>query len=126
MSSLAPSFSVTSFPDLREVHFTASGLWDMDTLVAYQRELIAAGRPMFESGKKMRVFGDLTGFVTQTREIAEGIRVIVTESARLGTERTAILSDSPLAAMQYKRINEGINAEIFEERDEAMAWLRAA
>lgn len=126
MSSLAPSFTVSSLPDLREVHFTASGLWDMETLVAYQRELIAAGKPMFENGKKMRVFGDLTGFVTQTREIAEGIRLIVMESARLGTERTAIVSDSPLAAMQYKRINEGINAEIFEDRDEAITWLRAA
>jgi hypothetical protein len=126
MNTLSPSFSVSSFPERAEVHFAASGLWDMDTIVAFQRDLIAAGKPMFESGRKMRVFGDLTGFVTQKREIAEGIRMIVMESARLGTERTAIVSDSPLAAMQYKRINEGINAEIFEDRGEAMAWLRAA
>lgn len=126
MQTLAPSFSVV--PDLKrnEVFFTASGLWDAQVLADFSRELLARAKPFYSAGIKMRVLGDLTGFVTQTREIAEGIRLVVNESARLGVVRTAIVSDSKLAEMQYKRINDGINLEVFANRAEALAWLRSA
>ncbi|MHA7818035.1 MAG: hypothetical protein ACX930_00130 [Erythrobacter sp.] len=125
MTNLDPSFSISVDHGRREVHFTASGLWDMDVLADFSRELLTKGKPLFAGGP-MRVYGDLTGFVTQTREVADGIRVVMQESAKLGMDRTAILADSTLAAMQYKRLNEGVSTEIFRERDEALTWLRAA
>jgi hypothetical protein len=124
MQSLAPSYSVSADLDRQEVHFAASGLWDEQVLAAFSSELLAKAKPFYSQGRKMYVFGDLTGFVTQKREIAEGIRLVVNESYKLGVVRTAIATDSKLAAMQYKRINEGINLEIFDDKAKAIAWLR--
>ena len=126
MENLTPTYSVTVDMDRREVHFTARGFWDMAVLAEFTRELLSSAKPLLSDGRGLRVFGDLTGFVTQTREVAEGIRLVMTESAKMGMERTAILSDSVLAAMQYKKVNEGISTEVFNERDKAIAWLRAA
>lgn len=125
METLTPSFSVV--PDMvrNEVFFKVSGLWDADVLADFSRELLLQGKPFYSAGIKMRVLGDLTGFVTQKREIADGIRLVVHESARLGVVRTAIVADSALVTMQYKRINSGINLEIFDNRAEAIAWLRS-
>ena len=124
MGTLTPEFSVAPYIDRGEVHFTAKGLWDEETLVAFQRKIIEAGQPLFSEGKRMRVFGDLTGFVTQPPEIVEGIRIIMRESAKLGADKTAIVSDSILAAMQYKRMDTGLETEIFNQRGDALAWLR--
>ncbi len=124
MQSLAPSFSMTADLVRKEFHFTASGMWTEATLADFSRALLAEAKPFYSEGIKMRVLGDLTGFVTQTREIAEGIRVVVQESARLGVVRTAIISDSQLATMQYKRINDGINLKVFDDKAQALAWLR--
>lgn len=126
METLTPSFSVSVDIPRREVHFTASGFWDMDVLADFQRELLNSAKPLFGTGEKMRVFGDLTGFVTQKREVAAGIRVVMEQSAKLGMERTAIVSDSTLAAMQYKRVNEGISTDVFQDKTMALEWLRAA
>lgn len=120
---LTPSFSVKVELDNREVHFAARGLWDQEVLADFSRELLSKAKPLLD-GNGMRVFADLTGFVAQTREIAAGIGVIMKESGKLGMDRTALLSDSVLAAMQYKRLNEGIRTEVFENRAEALAWLR--
>ncbi|EAQ30631.1 hypothetical protein NAP1_07625 [Erythrobacter sp. NAP1] len=125
MQTLDPSFSVIADLDRREVHFSAAGFWDQNTLAEFSRELLEKAKPFYSQGRKMYVLGDLTGFVTQTREIAEGIRLVVSESARLGVVRTAIVTDSQLAAMQYKRINDGINLEIFETKADALDWLRS-
>ena len=121
--TLTPSFNVTVDTDRREVHFSARGLWNEQKLGDFSRELLSKAKPLFD-GKGMRVFADLNGFVTQTSEIASGIGVIMKESAKLGMDRTALVSDSALAAMQYKRLNEGIRTEVFENRATALAWLR--
>jgi hypothetical protein len=125
METLAPSFSVVPDMARNEIFFTAAGLWDDKVLADFSRELLSKGKPFFSEGIKMRVLGDLTGFVAQTREIAAGIRLIVTESARLGVIRTAIVTDSQLTKMQYKRVNDGINLEIFATKAQAIAWLRS-
>lgn len=125
MKALTPSFSVSVDTERREVHFAASGLWDMEVLADFSRELLSSAKPLLGNERPMRVFGDLTGFVTQKREVAEGIGIVMRESAKMGMDRTALLSDSMLAAMQYKRLNEGVMTEVFEDKADAVAWLRA-
>lgn len=125
MKDLSPSYTVVADLEKREVHFTAAGLWDETTLAGLSAELLKEAKPLYSQGLKIRVLGDLRGFVTQKREIADGIRLVVNESHRLGVTHTAIVADSTLAAMQYKRINEGINLEIFKTKSEAIDWLRS-
>ena len=125
MKSLAPTFKISADQDIGEVQFACTGLWDMDTMVEFQRELVAASKPMFERGQKMRSLADLRGFSAQTKEVSDAIRIVVVEAIKLGTERTAIIVDSTLVGMQYRRLNEGLPLEIFDNRMDAIAWLRA-
>lgn len=125
MQSLAPTFTVNADLEHGEVHYSATGLFDMDTIVDFQRELIARSRPLLERGEPFCSLGDLRGLVTQTKDVADAIRVIVVESQKLGVVRTAIVADNLLAKMQYKRLNEGINLEIFDNKSDAVNWLRA-
>ncbi|AWW75194.1 hypothetical protein CD351_12220 [Erythrobacter sp. KY5] len=124
MKSLTPTYSVTALPDNREVHFAMSGLFDIETLDRFTADLSAAGMPLVKSGGPIRVFGDLTGFVAQTRPVAQRIEKIVHESRKLGVERTAIITDTKLTALQYRRVNEGITVEIFDNKADAIFWLR--
>ena len=43
----------------------------------------------------------------------------------VGIERVAIIMTSALVRMQYQRISEGRNVKIFDNREDALAWLRA-
>ncbi|MDY7099048.1 MAG: hypothetical protein SXU28_12990 [Pseudomonadota bacterium] len=124
MSALKPKYTVSSYPDRGEVHFSASGFWDMETMTQFQRELIAAARPLFENGKPMRSFADLRGFVAQSSEVSDAIRTAVTAAAQLGTERTAMVSDSALTRSQYRRLHEDLQIQTFEDPSEALQWLR--
>ena len=125
MAILAPSFSVTNDIARGEVHYACAGLWKMDTMVDFQRELIAAARPMFENGRTMRSLADLRGFAVQTKEISEAIKIAVKAAVKLGTVRSAIVTDSMLTAMQYMRLNAIHEIELFENMDDALAWLRS-
>ncbi len=124
MATLAPSFSVSNDIVRGEIHYACSGFWTMETMVDFQRELIAAARPLFEAGRPIRSFADLRGFVAQTQEVSEAIKFAIGEAVKLGTVRSAILTDSMLTAMQYKRLNVGLEIELFEDKDEALKWLR--
>ncbi|MGB7419638.1 MAG: hypothetical protein WA918_10710 [Erythrobacter sp.] len=125
MNELAPKFLVSADLERKEVHFACSGYFDMPTMVEFQRELLAKSKPLIERQVSFRTLGDLRGFVTQGRDVAEVIRTVVMESAKLGVTRTAVVADNALAKMQYLRISEGINVEVFDTKGEALGWLRA-
>ncbi|MEL7188315.1 MAG: STAS/SEC14 domain-containing protein [Pseudomonadota bacterium] len=124
METLAPSFSITRIDAKGEIHFTASGFWTMETMVEFQREMIAKAKPLFTKGIPMRSLADLRGFVAQNKTVATAIRTAITEAVKLGTERTAIIYDSMLVKMQYERLHDGIELRTFEDKQEALTWLR--
>jgi hypothetical protein len=125
MDALAPSFSIQVDLDRDEVHFAASGLWDMPKMIEFQRDLLEKTKPLLERQASIMTLGDLRGLVPQTREVADAIRVVIVESQKLGVVKTAIVSDNLLAKMQYSRLNEGINAEMFDNKADALHWLRS-
>ena len=122
--TLEPHYSVTRIDDSGEIHFSMSGFWSMETMAEFQRELLAAGKPFFENGIKMRSLADLRGFVAQNKDVSNAIRTVVVEAIKLGTIRSAVVYDSMLVKMQYARLNEGLDLETFESKDEAIKWLR--
>jgi len=126
MEALKPTFTVTSDKARAEAHFACSGLWTMETMVEFQRALIEATKPMFLKGVKMRSLADLRGFVPQTREVAEAIEIVVREAIKLGTTHTAIVTDTKLTAIQYRRLNTGLELKVFDNVADARTWLRTA
>jgi hypothetical protein len=125
MSSLAPSFTVTLDDARGELHFVTSGLFDRKAMDAFLAEVGKAIGPLLKQKRKLRALGDLRGYVTQTREIGEQMARTLEQAEAVGIERTAIIINSAVLKMQYKRVSEGRNVQIFEDPDAALAWLRS-
>jgi SpoIIAA-like len=125
MSSLAPSFTVTRDDARGELHFVTSGLFDRKSMDAFLAEVGKAIGPLLKQKRKLRALGDLRGYVTQTREIGEQMARTLEQAEAVGIERTAIIINSAVLKMQYKRVSEGRNVQIFEDADTALAWLRS-
>lgn len=93
----------------------------MDALMS---EITRSVGPLLSDRKPVRAFGDLTGFVTQTREIGDRMAQILAQAEQVGVERTAVVITSSLLKLQYKRLIEGRQIRIFDSKVEAMNWLR--
>lgn len=93
-------------------------------MVDFQREMIAQAKPLIENGMKIRSLGDLRGFVAQSKDVSDAIRTLVVESEKLGTVRSAVVFDSMLVKMQYARLHETLELETFDNKADALAWLR--
>ena len=74
MEDLSPSSSISNSVDRGEIHFTISGLWTLDDMGSFLRGLSKAALPIVERQLPIQAFGDMTGFVAQTRETGEAIR----------------------------------------------------
>lgn len=126
MTDLNPTFSVAVFEERGELHFTTSGLFTRQVMDDFLAAVGKAIGPLLAQKRKLRAYGDLTGYVTQTREIGEEMAQILVKAEAIGIEKTAIVIDSSILKMQYKRLSEGRNVEIFENRADALTWLRSA
>lgn len=124
MQDLAPSSRITSNPTIGEIQFEVSGLWTLEEMESFLRGLTKAAIPIVEQRLPIHVFGDMTGFVTQTRATGEAIQDHLNMSQKYNLKRVAIMGTSSLVRMQYKRLSAGIEVEFFENKTEALAWLR--
>lgn len=125
MTTLAPSYSVEVDPVRGELHFVTSGLFDKPSMDAFLRDVAKAVGPLLAQKCRMRAMGDLRGYVTQTREIGAQMATTLEQAEANGIERTAIIINSTILKLQYKRVSEGRNVRIFEDPEPALAWLRA-
>jgi hypothetical protein len=125
MSNLVPYYSVTVDDVRGELHFVTSGLFDRQTMDAFLAEVGKAIGPLLKQKRRLRALGDLRGYVTQTREIGEKMARTLEQAEAVGIERTAIIINSAMLKMQYKRVSEGRKVQIFEDADAALAWLRS-
>ncbi|MEP5938601.1 MAG: STAS/SEC14 domain-containing protein [Erythrobacter sp.] len=126
MQTLAPEFAIIAHIDAREIHWSASGLWDDATLVELQKSLLRKAKPFLEDQRGFRVLGDLREFSVQPRDMAEKMRQSQESSAQLGVDRMAILVSSVLVKQQFRRVSEALECEFFAEKIEALHWLRSS
>jgi len=124
MEDLSPSSSISNSADRGEIHFSISGLWTLEDMESFLRGLTKAAVPIVERQLAIQVFGDMTGFVAQTRETGEAIRDHLLMSQKYGLQRVAIMGASSLVKMQYKRLSSGITVEFWDNKAEALHWLR--
>ncbi|MEM7780520.1 MAG: STAS/SEC14 domain-containing protein [Pseudomonadota bacterium] len=125
MQTLAPSFNVSRVDSAREIHWSAAGLWTEAVLQDLQSDLLKTAKPFLEDQKGFRVLGDLREMAVQPGHMAEKMRQSQEASAALGVDRMALVYSSMLVRQQFRRVSEALNCEFFEDRVEAIAWLRS-
>ena len=124
MHSLVPHFEITRDDVRRELHWTATGLWTLEKAQELPKALYKQSLPFIETKRAFRVFGDLTEFAVQSQDVVDVMQVSQENSAQLGVDRMAILYASILVKIQFRRISDALELKFFEDRDEALAWLR--
>lgn len=124
MQTLAPSFTVQRNQEAREVYWSAAGLWTEETLTALQADLLKAAKPFIDDRRGFRVVGDLREFAVQPRDLAEKMRESQEASAQVGVDRMAILVSSVLVKQQFRRVSEAMECEFFDNKADAINWLR--
>lgn len=125
MDELTPTYSVSVDAERNELHFTTSGLFDTASMDAFNQEIAKAVGPILAQKRRMRAFGDLTGYAVQTREISAKMAETLAAAEAVGIERVAIVLTTTLVRIQFQRVSEGRNVKIFENKADALEWLRA-
>lgn len=109
-----------------ELHFAIGGFWTLETMRAFLDELAKAAIPFIKARETFSALGDLRHFVPQDRETADAIRQSLLLAQTNGLTRFAVVSESSLVRMQYRRITSGLDVEFFDMPSEAEQWLRTA
>lgn len=125
MATLAPTFTVTRNDEMREVYYTITGLFSLEKIEELFAELIHVAKPFIEDRKGFRVLGDLRDFSVQTREVVEQMQLSQDTSAKVGVDKMAIIYSSVLVKQQFRRVSVALDLGMFENKAEAIAWLRS-
>lgn len=126
MSSLAPVHSIALNEVQAELHFTIGGFWTPEAMGEFLYDLGEAAKPLMRSRTRFSVLGDLRRFVPQDQATAMTIRESLLLAQKNGMERFAVVADSSLLKIQYRRITEGIDVRFFDTPSTAEAWLRSS
>ncbi|MEM9310032.1 MAG: hypothetical protein AAGA34_01185 [Pseudomonadota bacterium] len=124
MSELKPHFTILIDERRREVHYAASGFWTGEDMARFQSALLKKAKPLIDAGEGFRVMGDMSGLAVQDRRMADAMRFMMAESAKLGMKRQAFVITAPLLKMQFDRLVDGTNTQIFANKGDAVAWIR--
>ena len=124
MQALEPTSSMSNDPSRGEVHFAVSGFWDIERMGSFLRGLSKTALPLVDLDGPIHAFGDMTDFVAQNRETGDAIRDHLVQSRKFGLTRVAIFGASSLVKLQYARLSDGLDVEFFDNKAEALAWLR--
>lgn len=125
MSELKPRFTILIDERRREAHYTVSGFWTSDDMTRFQSALLQKGKSLFTSGEGFSVLGDMSGLAVQDRIMANAMKMLMAEATKLGMKRQAFVITAPLLKMQFMRLVEEENTQIFATKGDAVAWLRA-
>lgn len=124
MKPLEPSYSITLHEEHCELHFRIAGFWDAGAMWDFQHELNRTVLPLYQAGKPIHAMGEMSEFVPQSRATSEAIREHLSQSREFGLKKVAIVNPSNLVRDQYRRVSAGIEVEFFENRFDAIRWLR--
>ncbi len=126
MSELKPRFTIQIDERRREAHYSVSGFWTPADMTRFQSALLEKGKALFLSGQGFSVLGDMSGLAVQDRVMAGSMEFLMKEGTKLGVKRQAFVITSALLKLQFERIIDPANTQIFATKNEAVAWLRKA
>ncbi len=108
----------------REVHFEIGGLWDVESIKAFLREMDAKAAPMVMQGGPFSGLGIMRHLNPQAQDVAETIRRHLMAAREAGLARVAIIDPPLLMKMQYRRVSEGLDVQFFNKPEDGLRWLR--
>ncbi|KLE31747.1 STAS/SEC14 domain-containing protein [Aurantiacibacter gangjinensis] len=123
MEHLKPWHELALDTEHREVHFTLGGFFTLDEMKSFVREMDQLALTLITTGPTMKGLGDLRNLVPQRAEVAEFTRSHLVTAQKAGLTHVAIMAP-PLVRMQYRRLSEGLEVGFFDDKPEALAWLR--
>lgn len=124
MEHLHRTQSIHSDEQHRELHFAIGGFWDEPEMLSFLADLASAASPFITKRTSFNAIGDLSAFVPQNRATAAAIRDSLLEAQKFGLQRFAVVTESSLVRMQYRRITDGVDVEFFDNGRDAVKWLR--
>ena len=125
VENLEPYYRLSRDVDRQEVYIEAGGLWTAEFFREFQAALYENALPFVQRKLPHRVLADFRSLVTQNREVSELMQSTLKQSVEIGLKRTAVLASSTLFSLQYRRVAEGFEIEFFEDKVEALRWLRS-
>lgn len=108
-----------------ELHYECGGLWNVDNIDELFEVLGRTSVPLLKTGKPIYALGDFSRAIPQDRVTAQKIADYLETAAKAGFKRSAIVNATALSKMQYKRMAESVEVEFFDNRGDALNWLRA-
>ena len=114
----------------RLVRLALFGLWDLETLDRYAKDVWQAFSRAEAAGiapERFRVLIDLTQHGVQPREVAERIQRQLAVGISPASRHAVLVSESALHKIQAQRVGAHLSGVFFASREEdAMTWLLAA
>ncbi|MES2055128.1 MAG: hypothetical protein V4564_04240 [Pseudomonadota bacterium] len=110
----------------RFLKLTLSGLWDRETLAAFQREAAALLSKVTNAGHadaSGRILIDVRDYAVQSQEIADAVSALVPTYGVLAERIAVIWSQSALQKMQMRRLLTSDKLRFMMSEEEALAWL---
>ena len=92
---------------------------------AFLDQLAEGASEFIRRKQSFNSLADLSEFVPQDQRTAAAIRDSLMQARKFGLKRFAIISDSTLVRMQYRRITSGLEVEFFHSKGDALRWMRA-
>lgn len=111
--------------DMCELHYSCGGFWTKDTLERFFASLSDTLMPLLKARKPYYSVGDFTEAMPVDRETAELIASNLETAVKFGLRKTAIINASPLMKMQYRRVAKDVEVEFFDNKVDALHWIRA-
>ena len=118
------SYSITTVPHRKLVVMKIVGMLTREQVEQLYREEHAAIAAMGCRLGEQICLVDLTDCKLQVQDVAAAFKEKQGD-ARIMARRLALYTGSSLARMQARRITDRANAELFETREQAEAWLFA-
>ncbi|WP_010188659.1 STAS/SEC14 domain-containing protein [Sphingomonas sp. PAMC 26605] len=126
---IAPHYKIDVDIKRRFVRLTLSGFWDRATFDRYTQEVEGLAREAIRAGRvrqDYRVLLDLRNHGVQSREIAAEIEAGLIRNASPKQRHAVLISDSALHKSQVQRLGSATDARLFENEQDALAWLLEA
>ena len=123
-----PPFAIDIDVAQRFVRLTLVGMWTLAIVDAYVDALTQAFKDAATAGAApgaLRTLVDLRRHGIQQRDVAQEIEARLAQGAAQVQRLAVLVSGSALHAMQARRAGSLIQARVFVDEGEALAWLTA-
>lgn len=123
-----PAFTIDINIPQRFVRLTLVGMWTRSIVDAYVDALTRAvgeAAALGAARHALRILVDLRRHGIQQRDVAAEIESRLAQGAAQAERLAVLVSGSALHAMQARRAGSLIQARVFVDESEALAWLMA-